>query len=130
MNAPAKSVRRRTFAKGEAVFVQGDPSDHAYFVQKGSVLLSRRSDQGTIPLLIVKEKQVFGEMALLDEERRTMTASAREETTVIVIMKQEFKTKLEDSDPLVRVLLRVLARNLGDSAPPSVTSPDKAPWAE
>lgn len=129
MNSPRKSIRRRTFSKGEAIFVQGDPSDHAYFVQKGSVMLSRRTDRGPVPFGIVNEKQVFGEMALLDEEWRTMTAAAREETTVIVILRQEFKSKLQDSDPMVRALLRVLARNLSEATPPPLSTSDNPPWS-
>jgi CRP-like cAMP-binding protein len=117
MNGAPKRVRRRDFVKGEAIFVQGDPSDHAYFVQKGAVLLSRRTEKGPVPLTTVQEKQVFGEMALMDEQHRTATATAREDTTCIVLVRQEFKAKLQETDPLVRALLRVLARNLSEASP-------------
>jgi diguanylate cyclase len=114
MNGTPKRVRRREFAKGEAIFVQGDPSDHAYFVQKGSILMTRRSDKGPVAVTTINEKQVFGEMALLDEESRPLTATAREPTTCIILVKQEFQAKLQDTDPLVRAHLRVLTRKLSE----------------
>ena len=81
-------------------------------MQSGAILLSARTANGIIPHSTVREKQVFGEMALLDEKRRTFTATAIMDTTCIVIMRQEFKFKLENTDPMVKALLRVLARNL------------------
>jgi CRP-like cAMP-binding protein len=110
--ASGKVVNRRFFSTGQQIFVEGDPSDHAFFVQTGAVLLSARTDSGVIPHSTVREKQVFGEMALLDEKRRALTATAIVDTTCIIIMRQEFKAKLEGTDPLVKAMLRVLARNL------------------
>jgi CRP/FNR family cyclic AMP-dependent transcriptional regulator len=110
--ASGKVVNRKFFSTGQEIFVEGDPSDHAFFVQSGAILLSARTANGIIPHSTVREKQVFGEMALLDEKRRAFTATAIVDTTCIVIMRQEFKFKLENTDPMVKALLRVLARNL------------------
>ena len=84
-------------------------------MQTGAVLLSMRTDDGIIPHSTVREKQIFGEMALLEEQHRVMTATAIIDTTCILILNQEFKRKLEDTDPLVKALLRVLARNLSET---------------
>lgn len=110
--ASGKVVNRKFFSTGQEVFIEGDPSDHAFFVQKGAILLSARTPNGIIPHSTVREKQVFGEMALLEEKRRAFTATAIVDTTCIIIMRQEFKHKLENTDPLVKAMLRVLARNL------------------
>jgi CRP-like cAMP-binding protein len=110
--ASVKVVNRQFFPAGQQVFVEGDPSDHAFFVQIGAVLLSARTPNGIIPHSTVREKQVFGEMALLEEKRRAFTATAIVDTTCIIIMRQEFRAKLENTDPLVKAMLRVLARNL------------------
>jgi len=110
--ASGKVVNRKFFSTGQEIFVEGDPSDHAFFVQSGAILLSARTANGIIPHSTVREKQVFGEMALLDEKRRAVTATAIMDTTCNVIMRQEIKFKLENTDPMVKALLRVLARNL------------------
>lgn len=110
--ASGKVVNRAYFSAGQQIFVEGDPTDHAFFVQVGAVLLSARTGSGLIPHSTVREKQVFGEMALLEEKRRSLTATAIVDTTCIIIMRQEFKAKLEGTDPLVKAMLRVLARNL------------------
>lgn len=110
--ASGRVVNRKFFSAGQEVYVEGDPSDHAFFVQTGAVLLSARTDSGIIPHSTVREKQVFGEMALLEEKRRAFTATAIVDTTCIIIMRQEFKAKMENTDPLVKAMLRVLARNL------------------
>ncbi len=110
--AAAKVVNRQFFPAGQNVFVEGDPSDHAFFVQTGAILLSATTSTGVVPHSTVREKQVLGEMALVEEQRRAFTATAIVDTTCIIIMHQEFKAKLENTDPMVKAMLRVLARNL------------------
>lgn len=113
--APSRIVSRVNFSAGARIFGEGDESTVAYVVQKGAVLLSVKAAEGVIPHMTVRERQVFGEMALLEEAKRTMTATAIVDTTCIVIREEEFRRKLQATDPLVRGMLRVLARSLSEA---------------
>lgn len=112
MKALTKIVDRAFFPAGEQIYGEGDESKLAYFVQTGAVLLSVKTDKGVVPHATVRERQVFGEMALLEETHRPMAATAIVDTTCILIQEEEFKQKLKSADPLVKAMLRVLARNL------------------
>lgn len=112
--ASKRIVERVFFAAGDKVYAEGEPSTHAFFVQKGAVLLSVTTDKGVAPHSTVRERQIFGEMALIEEKTRAMSATAIVDTTCIVVFQSEFRRKLEMADPLIKALLRVLARSLGE----------------
>lgn len=110
--ASRKIVQRQFHAAESKIFVEGDPADHAYFLQTGAVLLSKQTYTGIVPHSTVRPKQLFGEMALLGVNRREFTATAIVDTTCIVILRREFERKFEQTDPMVRTVMRLLAHGL------------------
>lgn len=60
---------------GDVVFRQGDPSDGAYVVKRGtfSVSVAATSEPGTICVRTLQAGDVFGEMSLLTNEARSAT---------------------------------------------------------
>jgi CRP-like cAMP-binding protein len=112
VRASRKVVQRQFHAAETKIFVEGDPADHAFFVQTGAVLLSKQTYAGIVPHSTVRPKQLFGEMALLGGNRRDFTATAIVDTTCIVILRREFERKFEQTDPMVRTIMRLLAHSL------------------
>ena len=52
------------------------------------------------------------EMALVDDEPRSATAIAKDPTTCVIVVRQEFGERLENSDPLTRAMLKLLVKRL------------------
>ena len=64
----------RHFEAGEAVFREGDQSDTCYIVRTGHVRAVREHTDGrTITLATFGPGDIFGELAIFDEERRSAT---------------------------------------------------------
>lgn len=101
-------LRRETFSIGQSIFKVGDAPRCAYLIQTGAVEVSAAQDGKPIPLGMLKA----GEMALIDALPRSASAVAREPTTCVVITPVAFQRRLEESDPLVRALLRSLTSKL------------------
>lgn len=76
-------VEWRRLAAGEVLFRQGDPSDAAYFVVAGRLLVAADDGDG-VPLTIAElgRGQVVGELGLLDRAPRSATARAVRDTTL------------------------------------------------
>lgn len=55
---------------------------------------------------------IFGEMALIDHEPRSATATAINCTQCLIIRYKEIREKLDRTDPFVRALLRIAVRNV------------------
>lgn len=71
------------FAKGEIIFRQGYPGDHAYIVKEGEVeIFFEENDFTEKQLAILGVGEMFGELALMDDKPRS--ASARAYTDVVL----------------------------------------------
>src|SRR6476646_3191308 len=75
----ARSLRRRSYRRGEVIFHQGDPGDTLHLVQEGRVKVVLPSETGDEAVLaILGPGDCFGELALLDGERRSASVVAME----------------------------------------------------
>ncbi|MHB8491513.1 MAG: cyclic nucleotide-binding domain-containing protein, partial [Solirubrobacteraceae bacterium] len=64
----------RRFEPGEVVFREGDASDTCYIVRSGSCRAVREHPDGrTIALATFGPGDIFGELAMFEEERRSAT---------------------------------------------------------
>ncbi|HEX7333820.1 MAG TPA: Crp/Fnr family transcriptional regulator [Pyrinomonadaceae bacterium] len=94
--ALARSVRK---ARGEFIYMPGDPADFVYILRQGRVKLSVLSESGKeIAIDIIQPGEIFGEFALVDESPRSNMAQALDDTVMWVFRKHEF-TQLLASQP-------------------------------
>ncbi len=95
---------------GNVLFTQGDAADAGYVVQEGS--LSLAPVRGEAEALTVGPGTLLGELALLIETKRPVTATAREPSTVIRISRTLFLKMLEGyPDAARRLQENILARS-------------------
>ena len=101
------NLHREKFSAGEIIFKEGDPGNSAYLIEEGSVEVSVSSTQRSR----INKGELFGEIALIDQQPRTATVHAVEDTVLIPIPRQLVKELLEKTDPVVRhLLLTILER--------------------
>ena len=77
---------RLKLAEGEVLFSAGDVGDQMFGVVTGQVEL-RRGEQ---VLAVVKPGETFGEMAIVDEAPRALSAVATEPSEIAVITRRTF----------------------------------------
>jgi CRP-like cAMP-binding protein len=74
----------------EIIFTKGDPSEFAYIIKSGEVEILENHPDKSICLALLKKGEIFGEMGLVDERPRSLTARAVSETRVMKISRNEF----------------------------------------
>lgn len=95
------------------IFREGVPAQALYVVLDGTVRISKRNSKGADePLALIREGEVFGEMALLDEYPRAASATAHRDTVVLRIDSADFKILMSEQDALANKLLWVFVRVL------------------
>ena len=73
----AETAETLSVARGETVFRQGEPGEHLFLIASGSMRLSTSTREGfEQPIALLGPGSCFGEMALLDGEPRSATATA------------------------------------------------------
>ena len=116
---------RATYSAGSHVFRQGDVDDRAYIIESGKIEIATTKDV----LAVLPENEIFGEMALLDRGERSASAKALEDTSLIVVERQQIQSKVDRADPVLRYMLSLLLDRLRSthralSGQPAAPDPD------
>ena len=107
------AVTRRKYPKDAVIFFESDPGDAMFMIIGGRVKVTILSDDGReIILSILGDRDFFGEMALLDNEPRSATAIAVQETEVAVIHQKDFLSIVEKRPRVAINLLSALSDRL------------------
>jgi CRP-like cAMP-binding protein len=114
---PRKSIERianfsrtRSFHAGDVIFREGEEGVGFFLVTTGKVVVSRGGQE----LAEIGESGFFGEMALLDNHRRSATVTAKVDTTCMGIMRSDFLAELRNNSDLAVEMLEVLSRRVRD----------------
>jgi CRP-like cAMP-binding protein len=103
----------RRFQAGEVVFREGDESDTCYIVRSGRARAVREHPDGrSITLAHFGPGDIFGELAMFDDERRSATVETLEETVVIGILGGDMRRLLREHSDISVKLLSALGRRL------------------
>lgn len=98
----------RTYARGESFFVPDDLSDRIFFITEGRVKISTTNEEGKeITKAILGKGEVFGEMALMGEERRRDWATALENTEACVVSLSELNDLMRERSDLNLFFMRI-----------------------
>jgi CRP/FNR family transcriptional regulator len=106
----------RRFEAGEVVFREGDESNTCYVVRSGRARAVREhSDGRSITLANFGPGDIFGELAMFDNERRSATVEAVEPTEAIAILGGDMRRLLRQHPDISVKLLSALGRRLRET---------------
>ena len=103
---------RRVLYPGDVLIREKDYGDSAYYIQNGQVGVYKRVGEDEVLITVLPGNSIVGEMALIDDGRRSPTVRCLETATVVVINRDTFERKLGRLDPFVRALLEMFSQKL------------------
>ncbi|MCP4078424.1 MAG: EAL domain-containing protein [Gammaproteobacteria bacterium] len=98
----------QTFSSNTRIFSEGDEGAIAYVIESGLVEISTIEKDKQVLLGTLTPGQLFGEMALINDEPRTATAIAIKDTVLTVISREQLTERLKNTEPMLRMLIRVI----------------------
>lgn len=108
-NGAGEPVRYRA---GEIIFKHGEPSDKAYYLVEGEVIIYRDRGSQRVVLETVKPGMIFGEMGVLASKPRLAAAEAVEDSVLKTIDQPYLEAGLARSPTLVRRIIDLLMDRL------------------
>jgi CRP/FNR family transcriptional regulator, cyclic AMP receptor protein len=103
----------RSFPGGTTVFREGDDSDTCYIVRAGHARALREHVDGRqITLATFGPGDIFGELALFDDERRSATIEAIDDLEVLAILGRDMRRLMERHGQIAVKLATALGRRL------------------
>jgi CRP/FNR family transcriptional regulator len=106
----------RSFGAYQVVFREGDTSDTCYVIRIGHVRAVRGHVDGrSITLAQFGPGDIFGELAMLDEEKRSATIETLEDTEAIAILGSDMRRLLREHPDIAVKLISALGRRLRET---------------
>lgn len=111
-----KLIHNRAYAANEYVFYQSDPGIALYVIIKGEILITEETDGDRFDLATLSRGDFFGELALLDEEKRSASAVAMKDSQIAVIFKPDLdefvETYPKEGIKILRGISQIVATRL------------------
>ncbi|HRP69264.1 MAG TPA: EAL domain-containing protein [Turneriella sp.] len=104
-------VDTQVFQEGELIFSEGDVSDFAYIIEDGEIEIFTVIGNERKNLNLLTSGSLFGELALVDRQPRSASAVALKRTTLTLVTQQQVNERIQDSDPILRMLLFVVMKH-------------------
>lgn len=104
----APLMHEREYEQGNLIFKEGETGDCMYIIHKGSIRIHKENTT----LAILKEKEVFGELSLLDADTRSATATAQTDCILFRIDQEPFYELLDERPEIARGFIKILCQRL------------------
>ncbi|MBT3391155.1 MAG: cyclic nucleotide-binding domain-containing protein [Chloroflexi bacterium] len=101
-------LEERDVAAGQVIFEKGDPGDSMYIIVAGKV----RVHDGDRTLNELSDRDVFGEMALLDPAPRSASITASEDTRLLCLDHDPFYEAVDTRSEIARGVIQVLSQKM------------------
>ncbi len=103
----------RPLMTGDTIFLRGESATAMYFIKHGAVKIEQSGKNGdSIEVATLSSGSHFGEMAFVDGEPRSATATAMDRGELIVIPYDKLSTLLNKNPKIAVLLYRELAHFL------------------
>ncbi len=106
----------RSFEPGQIVFREGDASDTCYVVRSGRARAIREHADGrTITLATFGPGDIFGELAMFEDELRSATVEAVQHTSVVAVLGPDMRRLMGEHPEISMRLVVALGRRLRET---------------
>lgn len=110
LEALARDFSQRQFRQGETIFQQGDSGQMLYLIESGLVRIYVQSEDGQeMSVNVCGPGDLFGELSVIDEEPRSASVVAMEDTVVHLLSRERFREHMRRSPQLALDVLKALS---------------------
>ena len=104
----APLMKEMEYELGTEIFKEGDTGDCMYIIQQGNIKIHK----GSTTLAILKEKEVFGELSLLDADTRSASATADTDCILYKIDQEPFYELMDERPEVAKGFIKILCQRL------------------
>ncbi|ULQ50669.1 Crp/Fnr family transcriptional regulator [Flavihumibacter fluvii] len=104
----APLMQQEDFEKNTLLFQEGEIGDCMFIIQSGEI----RIHKGQTTLAVLREKEVFGELSLLDAETRSASATCQTDCVLFRIDQEPFYELIDSRPEVARGFIKMLCKRL------------------
>ncbi len=107
----SRYMNLHSFEKGDYIFKQGERQDFMAFIVEGKIdIIKESADSLEMIVVTLMPSTYFGEMSFVDEEPRSASAVAREDSMLLFLSNENFERITKDHPQLAIKILRNIAK--------------------
>jgi CRP/FNR family transcriptional regulator, cyclic AMP receptor protein len=104
----APLMKEMEYEQGTEIFKEGETGDCMYIIQQGNIKIHKANTT----LAILKEKEVFGELSLLDADTRSASATADTDCILYKIDQEPFYELMDERPEVAKGFIKILCQRL------------------
>ncbi len=109
----AQLALEKSYPRGSVILFEDDPGDSLFVVRDGRVKVVLVAEDGREVILgILGVGEHFGELSLIDDQPRSAHVVAMEDSTLLVLRREDFRRRVEQNPAVAWALLIELSRRL------------------
>lgn len=108
----SQSISELRFAAGEVIFHEGADGDSMFLIWSGRVATVKGDLESPVILAYRTAGEIFGEMALLENQPRSASIIALEDTRLLELSRSRFEQLLSEQPAISRSIMEVLSARL------------------
>jgi CRP/FNR family transcriptional regulator, cyclic AMP receptor protein len=105
----------KIYSPNEVIFCEYEPGNDFYLIQEGKVRITKTVGNSIKTIDILEAGEIFGEMAILEEQPRSASAIAVDEVKVLNFNRANFELLMTKNPPLAFRVLTVFAKRIYDA---------------
>jgi len=102
----------RVYPKDTMIFSETMPGKELYILQRGTIKISKLTNDNEVLLAVLKPGDIFGEMSLIENKPRMASAIAMEESQLLAVNKENFSKMTINQPQIIARLTTLLAKRL------------------
>ncbi len=102
----------REYLDGEVIVRRGDAGDRMFVIQEGQVEVVLDIGDSDVRLSLLREGDLFGEMAIFDEMPRSATVRALGHARIVSVDKKTFLRQMHEDPSLAYRLVQTMSRRI------------------
>ncbi len=122
---------KKRFPKNSVLVNEGEQGEYAYLIVKGKVEIRKGFSSNNPQTLATRTRgDVVGELALFDNRPHIASVVAVEDTEVNAISREEFCSRLESMDPVMRGIMTLLVARVRQMTDELMNDEPDVNWAK
>jgi len=96
----------------QLIFSEYEPGNSLYIIQKGRVEIYKRLEDKEVLLSILKEGDIFGELAITSDKPRNATAISSKDTILLPVEKKSLEKTISDKPEILHRIFAAISQRI------------------
>ena len=112
ISEPIKEDIYNVYTDGQIIFCEGEPGTELYIIKEGKVQISKYKNGTDMILSMLKEGDIFGELAIVSDKPRNATAVSRSKTVLLPINLNSLSLLFEKSPGILKRIYTAISQRV------------------